>query len=52
MENLEKTAAVQVLEVFGTPEHFDSRTVFQNRAYWALKEPYFSGSLNSEIFKL
>ena len=49
---LGKSAAMESLSVFGSCEHFDSRKVFWNRIFLALRQPHFSRSIISKIFQL
>ena len=43
---------MQTSSVFGSREHVDSRRVFFNRSFLALKQQHFSESITSEIFGL
>ena len=52
LERFDKSAAMDVSAVFNTREHVDSLRVFWKGSFWAFKQPHFSESVTSQIFKL
>ena len=52
LERFDKSATMDVSAVFNTREHVDSLRVFWKGSFWAFKQPHFSESVTSQIFKL
>ena len=52
MRIYDKSAGMVISAVFNTAEHVDSRRVFENKSFRALKWSHFSEPITSEIFYL